>query len=197
MDDTGSPGTAYADQDVSPDTRYVYRIKAINAAGLSPRSDYFNADTPPPPNNPATGVPTITGTAQVGEILTADTSGITDVDGLANATFSYQWVANDGTSDTDIPGKTSPTYTLVSSDEGKTVRLRVSFTDDGGHEETLSSAATGEVAGEAESPARPVGLTGTVTHDQVSLTWDDPGDESITGYQILRLDRDVHGLGNF
>ena len=36
-------------------------------------------------NNPATGAPAISGTAQVGETLTADTSGITDVDGLDNA----------------------------------------------------------------------------------------------------------------
>ena len=32
------------------------------------------------PNNPATGAPSITGTAQVGETLTADTSGIADAD---------------------------------------------------------------------------------------------------------------------
>ena len=35
-------------------------------------------------NTPASGVPTISGTAQVGETLSADTSGIADVDGLTN-----------------------------------------------------------------------------------------------------------------
>ena len=30
------------------------------------------------PNNPATGVPTISGTAEVGQTLTADTTGIAD-----------------------------------------------------------------------------------------------------------------------
>ena len=58
-------------------------------------------DTPaapePPANNPATGSPAITGTAQVGETLTVDTSGIGDEEGLENAAFSYQWLA-DGTS---------------------------------------------------------------------------------------------------
>ena len=34
------------------------------------------------PNSPATGTPTISGIAQVGETLTADTSGIADEDGL-------------------------------------------------------------------------------------------------------------------
>ena len=43
------------------------------------------------PNSPATGAPAITGTAQVGEMLTADTSGIADADGLDNVAFAYQW----------------------------------------------------------------------------------------------------------
>ena len=43
-------------------------------------------------NSPATGAPTITGTAQVGETLTASTTGISDSDGLTNATFTYQWI---------------------------------------------------------------------------------------------------------
>ena len=46
-------------------------------------------------NNPATGAPTISGTAQVGETLTASTTGIADSDGLAFATFTYQWLADD------------------------------------------------------------------------------------------------------
>ena len=103
-------------------------------------------------NSPATGVPTITGTAQVGETLTADTSGIADADSLANVSYSYQWVRNDGTSDTDITGATDSTYTLVAADEGKTIRVRVSFTDDADNSETLTSAATAEVAAAPADP---------------------------------------------
>ena len=58
----------------------------------------------PPPNSPATGQPTISGTAQVGQTLTADTSGIADEDGLDNVTFSYQWMADDA----NIQGATDP-----------------------------------------------------------------------------------------
>ena len=43
----------------------------------------------------ATGTPTISGTAQAGETLTADTSGIADDDGLESVSFSYQWLADD------------------------------------------------------------------------------------------------------
>ena len=46
----------------------------------------------PQPDSPATGVPTITRTARVGETLTADTTGIEDEDGLVNVSYSYQWI---------------------------------------------------------------------------------------------------------
>ena len=116
------------------------------------------------PNSPATGAPTISGTVQVDETLTADTSGITDADGLSDVSYSYQWIRNDGTNDSDIGGQTGSTYTLVSADEGKTIKVRVSFTDDAGNEETLTSAATASVA------AAPSRLTvslenGATTHD--------------------------------
>ena len=92
-------------------------------------------------NTPATGAPTITGTAQVGRTLTATTSGISDADGLTNVSYSYQWLADD----TEIDGATSSTYTLQSSDNGKTIEVQVTFTDDAGNEETLTSAATDAV----------------------------------------------------
>ena len=101
-----------------------------------------------PENSPATSAPTIGGSAQVGETLTADTSGIADADGLTNATFSFQWVAGGS----DISGATGSTYTLTASDQGQTVQVRVSFTDDAGNEETLTSAETGTVAGPPAEP---------------------------------------------
>ena len=107
----------------------------------------------PTPNTPATGLPTISGTAQVDETLTADTSGIADEDGLTSVSYSYQWIRSDGNADTDIAGETASTYTLVSTDEGKTIKVRVSFTDAANNEETLISAATVEVAAKPNSPA--------------------------------------------
>ena len=69
------------------------------------------AAAPPTPNSPATGAPTINGTAQVGETLTANTSGIADADGLGNVQYEYQWLADDA----EISGgATNATYTLAS-----------------------------------------------------------------------------------
>ena len=94
----------------------------------------------PQPDSPATGEPTITGTAQVGRTLTADTSGIADADGLDNAVFAYQWLSDDA----EIVGATGSTYTLVDEDQGNTTKVRVTVTDDLGNETTLTSAARTE-----------------------------------------------------
>ena len=95
-------------------------------------------------NKPATGLPTITGMVHVGATLTADTSGIKDEDGLG--TFTYQWISNNGRTDTDIVDATGSTYELVEADERKTIKVKVSFTDKIGNKENLTSAATGRVA---------------------------------------------------
>ena len=46
------------------------------------------------------------------------------------------------------------------------------------------------------APARPTALSADVSHDAVTLTWDDPQDESISGYIILRRDRAIHPEGS-
>ena len=129
--------------------------------------------------------------------MTADTSGIADADGLANVAYGYQWMRNDGGAFNDIADATNSTHALLAADVGKTIRVRVSFTDDAGNDEVLSSAATEAMAEPDEPPAQPQGLTGTVADNAVSLTWNDPGDATITGYQILRRDRALHGQGDF
>ena len=94
--DTGSAATTYTDSTVAPETRYAYRVKAINAAGTSPQSNYVNVDTPAAP------------------------------------------------------------------------------------------------------PAAPTGLSATtVSHDSVTLEWDDPGDDSITGYMVLRRNAQDKDAGVF
>ena len=99
-----------------------------------------------PANSAATGAPTITGTAEVGQTLTADPSEIADLNGMETATLSYQWVRNDGHSDTRIGDATGSTYKLVAADETHTIKVKVSFTDDADYDEELVSDATDAVA---------------------------------------------------
>ena len=99
-DDTGTAATSYTDTPVTPRTRYVYRVEAVNAYGRSPHSRYVNVETPKAPEEPAV-------------------------------------------------------------------------------------------------PAQPTGpKVGAVSHDSVTITWDDPWDSSITGYRILRRSRDGDTYGD-
>ena len=96
-------------------------------------------------NNLAVGGPTITGTAQVGQTLTADTTGITDADGLTSPTYTYQWIQVNNGTEADITDADSSTYILVDADADKTIKVRVTFDDDDGNAETLTSVATATV----------------------------------------------------
>ena len=111
-------------------------------------------------NTTATGAPTITGTVRGGETLTANTTDISDSDGLNNATFTYQWLADD----TDITDATGSTHALAAADEGKTIKVRITFTDDRGHQETLTSTATAAVAS-APSPMTATVHSAPASHD--------------------------------
>ena len=48
-----------------------------------------------------------------------------------------------------------------------------------------------------DAPAAPQGLVGVAATRSVTLSWDDPGDASISGYQVLRRDRAVDAVGVF
>ena len=142
-DITGATDSTYTL--VTPDDGKIIKVRVSftdDAGNEETLTSSATATVDAAPNTPATGAPAISGTAQVGETLTAETSGIADADGLTKVSYSYQWVANDGTSDTDITGGTGSTHTLMSGDEDKTIKVRVSFTDDAGFDETLTSVAT-------------------------------------------------------
>ena len=74
----------------------------------------------------------------MGQTLTASTTGVSDADGLDNVSYSHHWLADDS----EIDGATSSTYTLQSSGNGKVIKVRISFTDNAGTRETLTSEGT-------------------------------------------------------
>ena len=140
-----------ADQGTTVKVTVSFTDDASNAETLTSAA---TAAVSAAPNTPATGAPTITGTAQVGQTLTADTTAIMDADGLTNVSYTYQWirVATDNT-ETNIASATASTYTLVAADQGTTVKVTVSFTDDANNAETLTSAATAAVSAAPNTPA--------------------------------------------
>ena len=133
--DTGSTNTTYSHTGLSAESTRHYRVSAINSEGTSAASDVADTTTPEKSNLK----PGITGTARVGQTLTATLGNIDDPEGLPTTTFptgySFQWVrVNSLGNETEI-GTDSNTYTLVAADVNKKIRVKVSFTDGGGNPE--------------------------------------------------------------
>ena len=124
----------------------------------------------------------------MGEELTASKDGIADADGLTGATFAWRWLSNDGVTETEIGGATQATYTPVAADVGKTLRVQVTFTDDGETEETLVSEGTAAVA--ATVPRAPVNLSVAAPEGregELAVSWTAPesdGGAVVTGYRV-------------
>ncbi|MCP4485973.1 MAG: hypothetical protein GY820_01390, partial [Gammaproteobacteria bacterium] len=123
----------------------VFRLTATdgdNAVGTAEVSVVVN----PRVNTEPVGLPSIDGIATQGETLSANTTGISDADGLG--VFSYQWQA-DGV---DIAGANAVSHTLTQGEVGTQITVVVSYTDGGGTGESLSSAEVGPVVNINDAP---------------------------------------------
>ena len=111
-------------------------------------------------NSTPTGSVTITGTPREDEVLTASNT-LADADGLG--AISYQW-KRDAVA---INGATNSTYTLVQADVGAVITVTASYTDHGGTNESVTSAATAAVVNVNDLPNGSVAITGTAREDEV------------------------------
>ena len=202
-------GNTYTITGLTGGIEYAIRAIATNGVGDGPASAEAT-ETPAggvsqqntePENNAPTGLPTISGTVQVDQTLTTGMSGIRDEDGLTNVSYSYQWIRGGGSTDTDIQDATSSTYILVTADQGKTIKVRVSFTDDANNQETLTSAATAAVDAKPNSPAAGAPTIGgraqvgqTLTASISGISDADGMERASFGYRWLRVDGETETL---
>lgn len=98
-------------------------------------------------NTAATGAPTIDSQAPtLGQMLTANVGDIADADGLPDAAhFDWQWMRSEDSGETDISGAAAPTYMVTDADLGMPLKVRASFRDLAGNDESRTSAATAAV----------------------------------------------------
>ena len=143
---------------LTPGVAYNIRVIATDSVGDSEPSNEVTYTKPAEAqqslsNSPAEGEPRIDGIPEVGQTLSVDTTGIEDVDGLDDVAFQYQWLADDA----DIAGSTGATYTVVSGDVGKAIRVRVVLHRRRGQRGDADQRAH---RGDGGGPAAPVGHSG-------------------------------------
>ena len=160
-------------------------VTASNVAGSNNATSATTAVVGAPVN---TSRPTISGTAQQGQTLTGTAGTWSGTDPIS---YAYRWRRCDaaGANCTDISGATSLSYTLTTSDGGKTIRFRVTAANVAGSA-TVDSDATGVVLVPPSNTALPT-ITGTTQPGQTLTgaagTWS--GTDPISyAYQWRRCD---------
>ncbi len=155
-----------------------------------------------PPDYPTRGRPVINGVARVGQTLTVSTSGMSDQNGMTEATFEYRWYTHSHPRELQgVAGyDEGDTYTVGPDDEGKRILVKVKYTDDADNRESIKSARTAPVAPPPDDvipPTSPQYLESTYRspdRDEADVYWSPPihdGGSRITGYRIEWIE--AHG----
>jgi hypothetical protein len=185
-------GNSY--QVTSPDNGDTIEVTvtATNAGGSASSTSAPTAVVPggtappPPPPAPAnTALPTISGTAQQGQALTASNGSWSN----SPTSYAYQWQdCSSSSSCSNISGATAASYTLASSDVGDTVDVIVTATNAGGSG-SATSAQTQTVA------VPPTSTFAGPTYLGNSFTTANNGVDSVPpGVMALSVSPDGHAL---
>ena len=168
----------------------------VMLAALAFTATGFAATAAAPVN---TSPPTISGTAQVGQTLTAGNGTWSN----APTSFAYQWLrCNGGGNSCDsVANATLQTYTLVAADVGSTMRVRVTATnaDGSGSAQSSQTAVVSPVTSSAAPKnTAPPTITGTAKVAQTLTANEGTWSGNPTGYafQWQRCDADVVTCSN-
>ncbi|HMJ00417.1 MAG TPA: metallophosphoesterase [Gaiellaceae bacterium] len=186
-DISGATDQTYTLTEPDLDTTLRVAVTGSNDAGSSTATSDATAvvvdSGPIPPSN--TSLPTISGTAQVGQTLSGDQGTWS---GTEPITYTHQWRRCDqaGGSCQDIGGATSQTYVVAPADIGTTIRFTVTASNDGGSS-TATSSQTSIIADSAP-PSVPTNLVATaIGSNRIDLSWTASTDNvGVAGYTIYR-----------
>ena len=188
--DTGTPATTHTIPDLEPATAYTFRVVAMSDDGQSQPSHFVSISTkdPPPPAIPTNLRATSTASSVT---LTWDDPDDTTVTGYKILSRERDTqntltvlVADTGSADTS--------YTIPNLEPDTAYVFRIIAL---GHGESPRSASV--AISTTSSPSDPAGISpksplspptnlkATSTTSSVTLKWDDPNDDTITGYKIL------------
>ncbi|MFC5358592.1 DUF4347 domain-containing protein, partial [Azospirillum himalayense] len=190
---SGATGASYTL--TTSDAHKYLRVAVIANDGNSNTTTAYSAYTAILNSLPVnSAVPSVSGTATVGNALTTTNGSWSDADGDGRS-YSYQWYRADdsnGTNAASISGATSSSYTLTTSDAHKYLRVVVTANDGKGGTPTATSAYTAITNSLPVNSAAP-SVTGTATVGNALTTtngtWSDAdGDGRSYSYQWYRAD---------
>ncbi len=155
-------------------TAHTFKVRAVNTSGSGAASDEAAATPLAVPAKP-TGFATAAGDEQV-------SLSWTDPDNSTITGWQYSYKTTGGYGDwTDVPGSiaTTTAYIVTGLTNGTAHTFRLRAVNASG-----SGAASDEAAATPLAvPAKPAGFAATVGDGQVSLSWTDPGNSTIAGWQ--------------
>ncbi len=198
---TGATGVSYTlgASDVGSTLRV--RVTAANSVGAASATSAQTAEvvtaTASAPAN--SSPPTISGTAQAGQTLTADPGTWSSSEPIS---YGYQWRRCDpgGGTCVDVSGATAKTYLAVSADVGSAMRVMVTASSLGGSSEASSAptaavtASSGSVGYRGQSTSG-AGIAPTGSKPESKLWWNDGSwwasmwAGSAQDFRIFRLDQ--------
>jgi hypothetical protein len=135
QDIAGATASSYVVTDADVGSTLRVTVTATNALGSATASSPVTAVIVPAA--PAgTAAPSVSGTASVGQTLTAEPGSWTGA-----PTLAYQWQRCDqtGANCVDIAGATAQTYVVADADRGSTVRVAVTATNAAGSATAFSA----------------------------------------------------------
>ena len=110
-------------------------VTASNSAGSASSTSNQTQSVQPQPSPANTSLPTISGTAQLGQTLSASNGSWNN----SPSSYAYQWQDCTSSLCSNISGGTGSTYTLQSSDVGDAIDVVVTATNAGGTGSATSS----------------------------------------------------------
>ena len=161
--------TSYAVTGLTNDVMYTFQLRAVNASGHSPASDTLDATPKAVPHAPA-NLSAAGGNGQV---------ALTWGDPKDDTITGYQYSTDGGASFSDITNSDKNTYTVTRLTNGVTHTLALRAVN------SLGDGAASTVRA-LMAPAAPANLSAAPGDTQAALSWDDPGNDTITEYQVWR-----------
>lgn len=164
-------------------------VFADDGNGGTPASDTFTITISNTNDSPA-GTVTIDGVLAEDQVLTANTSTLTDDDGLG--VLSYQWFRDAA----EVTGATGNTYTLGDNDVGASLSVQVTYTDLRGAMESVTSAGSALIANVNDTPTGSVTITGSSTFGATLTASNDLADIDglgVISYQWQQNGTDIVG----